>query len=75
MQGDALGWVVPTLLNPTSGPWSTGGEAWWNLAGLGCQHRWLLTARSAFQDPGASFDVNDQDPDPQPRYTQMNDNR
>nr|KAF6399209.1 furin, paired basic amino acid cleaving enzyme [Molossus molossus] len=26
-------------------------------------------------DPGASFDVNDQDPDPQPRYTQMNDNR
>lgn len=27
------------------------------------------------QDPGASFDVNDQDPDPQPRYTQMNDNR
>ncbi|KAL0612445.1 Furin [Plecturocebus cupreus] len=26
-------------------------------------------------DPGASFDVNDQDPDPQPRYTQMNGNR
>ncbi|XP_063170375.1 furin [Candoia aspera] len=26
-------------------------------------------------DPAASFDVNDQDPDPQPRYTQMNDNR
>lgn len=36
---------------------------------------WSLTARSSFQDPGASFDVNDQDPDPQPRYTQMNDNR
>ncbi|XP_053810782.1 furin isoform X2 [Vidua chalybeata] len=28
-----------------------------------------------YLDPGASFDVNDQDPDPQPRYTQMNDNR
>lgn len=27
------------------------------------------------QDPAASFDVNDQDSDPQPRYTQMNDNR
>ncbi|XP_068131366.1 furin [Hyperolius riggenbachi] len=26
-------------------------------------------------DPNASYDVNDQDPDPQPRYTQMNDNR
>uniref|UniRef100_A0A8C6YDG2 Tyrosine-protein kinase n=1 Tax=Naja naja TaxID=35670 RepID=A0A8C6YDG2_NAJNA len=26
-------------------------------------------------DPAASFDVNDQDPDPQPRYTQTNDNR
>ncbi|XP_053128395.1 furin [Hemicordylus capensis] len=26
-------------------------------------------------DPEASFDVNDQDSDPQPRYTQMNDNR
>ncbi|KAF7239569.1 Furin [Varanus komodoensis] len=26
-------------------------------------------------DPAASFDVNDQDADPQPRYTQMNDNR
>ncbi|XP_077174312.1 furin [Paroedura picta] len=26
-------------------------------------------------DPAASFDVNDQDPDPQPRYTEMNDNR
>ncbi|XP_069481286.1 furin [Ambystoma mexicanum] len=26
-------------------------------------------------DPQASFDVNDQDSDPQPRYTQMNDNR
>ncbi|XP_053573693.1 furin [Bombina bombina] len=26
-------------------------------------------------DPAASYDVNDQDPDPQPRYTQMNDNR
>uniref|UniRef100_A0A8C5S6S9 Furin, paired basic amino acid cleaving enzyme n=1 Tax=Laticauda laticaudata TaxID=8630 RepID=A0A8C5S6S9_LATLA len=26
-------------------------------------------------DPEASFDVNDQDPDPQPRYTQTNDNR
>lgn len=25
-------------------------------------------------DPGASFKVNDQDPDPQPQYTQMNDN-
>jgi len=42
------------------------------LAGCG---GWSLTARSVFQDPGASFDVNDQDPDPQPRYTQMNDNR
>ncbi|XP_039579117.1 furin isoform X4 [Passer montanus] len=28
-----------------------------------------------YLDPEASFDVNDQDPDPQPRYTQMNDNR
>ncbi|MEE6503407.1 hypothetical protein FKM82_004820 [Ascaphus truei] len=27
------------------------------------------------QDPAASYDVNDQDSDPQPRYTQMNDNR
>ncbi|XP_029430367.1 furin-like [Rhinatrema bivittatum] len=26
-------------------------------------------------DPDASYDVNDQDPDPQPRYTEMNDNR
>uniref|UniRef100_A0A672HNR2 Furin (paired basic amino acid cleaving enzyme) a n=1 Tax=Salarias fasciatus TaxID=181472 RepID=A0A672HNR2_SALFA len=26
-------------------------------------------------DPGASYDVNDGDPDPQPRYTQLNDNR
>ncbi|XP_059801890.1 furin-like isoform X1 [Hypanus sabinus] len=26
-------------------------------------------------DPGASFDVNDNDLDPQPRYTQLNDNR
>ncbi|XP_075071254.1 furin-1-like [Mixophyes fleayi] len=26
-------------------------------------------------DPEASFDVNDQDPDPQPRYTQSNNNR
>ncbi|KAE8618084.1 hypothetical protein XENTR_v10009272 [Xenopus tropicalis] len=26
-------------------------------------------------DPAASYDVNDQDPDPQPRYTQLNDNR
>ncbi|KAJ1180119.1 hypothetical protein NDU88_005343 [Pleurodeles waltl] len=26
-------------------------------------------------DPDASYDVNDQDSDPQPRYTQMNDNR
>nr|XP_060611444.1 furin [Anolis sagrei ordinatus]XP_060611445.1 furin [Anolis sagrei ordinatus]XP_060611446.1 furin [Anolis sagrei ordinatus] len=26
-------------------------------------------------DPAASYDVNDQDSDPQPRYTQMNDNR
>ncbi|XP_075063934.1 furin [Mixophyes fleayi] len=26
-------------------------------------------------DPDASYDVNDQDPDPQPRYTQLNDNR
>ncbi|CAJ0967009.1 unnamed protein product [Ranitomeya imitator] len=25
-------------------------------------------------DPAASYDVNDQDPDPQPRYTQLNDN-
>uniref|UniRef100_A0A8C5LYT5 furin n=1 Tax=Leptobrachium leishanense TaxID=445787 RepID=A0A8C5LYT5_9ANUR len=26
-------------------------------------------------DAAASYDVNDQDPDPQPRYTQLNDNR
>ncbi|XP_030620621.1 furin (paired basic amino acid cleaving enzyme) b [Chanos chanos] len=26
-------------------------------------------------DPEASYDVNDKDPDPQPRYTQLNDNR
>ncbi|KAM3625224.1 uncharacterized protein V6R79_008972 [Siganus canaliculatus] len=26
-------------------------------------------------DPDASYDVNDNDPDPQPRYTQLNDNR
>ncbi|XP_030620829.1 furin (paired basic amino acid cleaving enzyme) a [Chanos chanos] len=26
-------------------------------------------------DPNASYDVNDGDPDPQPRYTQLNDNR
>ncbi|XP_072255240.1 furin [Pyxicephalus adspersus] len=26
-------------------------------------------------DPDASYDVNDQDSDPQPRYTQLNDNR
>ncbi|KAI1889765.1 hypothetical protein AGOR_G00166300 [Albula goreensis] len=26
-------------------------------------------------DPKASYDVNDGDPDPQPRYTQLNDNR
>ncbi|XP_037545715.1 furin (paired basic amino acid cleaving enzyme) a [Nematolebias whitei] len=26
-------------------------------------------------DPEASYDVNDGDPDPQPRYTQLNDNR
>ncbi|MBN3314109.1 FURI1 protein, partial [Atractosteus spatula] len=26
-------------------------------------------------DPDASYDVNDKDPDPQPRYTQLNDNR
>ncbi|XP_073724638.1 furin (paired basic amino acid cleaving enzyme) b isoform X2 [Misgurnus anguillicaudatus] len=26
-------------------------------------------------DPDASYDVNDRDPDPQPRYTQLNDNR
>ncbi|KAM9311380.1 furin [Gastrophryne carolinensis] len=26
-------------------------------------------------DPSASYDVNDQDPDPQPRYTQLNENR
>ncbi|KPP77975.1 hypothetical protein Z043_102558, partial [Scleropages formosus] len=26
-------------------------------------------------DPEASYDVNDGDPDPQPRYTQVNDNR
>lgn len=29
----------------------------------------------SLQDAAASFDVNDQDSDPQPRYTQMNDNR
>lgn len=60
------------LLSPASGPWSTGMAL---MVGLGGQGRWSLTARSVFQDPGASFDVNDQDPDPQPRYTQMNDNR
>lgn len=27
------------------------------------------------QDPDASYDVNDGDTDPQPRYTQLNDNR
>lgn len=27
------------------------------------------------KDPDASYDVNDRDPDPQPRYTQLNDNR
>lgn len=27
------------------------------------------------QDPDASYDVNDRDSDPQPRYTQLNDNR
>lgn len=27
------------------------------------------------QDPDASYDVNDGDADPQPRYTQLNDNR
>lgn len=27
------------------------------------------------KDPKASYDVNDGDPDPQPRYTQLNDNR
>ncbi len=27
------------------------------------------------QDADASYDVNDGDPDPQPRYTQLNDNR
>ncbi|XP_069758522.1 furin-like isoform X2 [Narcine bancroftii] len=26
-------------------------------------------------DPGASYDVNNNDPDPQPRYTQLNENR
>ncbi|XP_062847344.1 furin (paired basic amino acid cleaving enzyme) b isoform X2 [Trichomycterus rosablanca] len=26
-------------------------------------------------DPDASYDLNDRDPDPQPRYTQLNDNR
>ncbi|XP_043536424.1 furin (paired basic amino acid cleaving enzyme) a isoform X2 [Chiloscyllium plagiosum] len=30
---------------------------------------------SANYDPGASYDVNGNDPDPQPRYTQLNDNR
>uniref|UniRef100_A0A8D0E246 furin n=1 Tax=Salvator merianae TaxID=96440 RepID=A0A8D0E246_SALMN len=33
------------------------------------------TDLEANYDPAASFDVNDQDSDPQPRYTQMNDNR
>lgn len=55
---------------PSPGAQSTG-----MAVGLGGQSRWSSTARSVFQDPGASFDVNDQDPDPQPRYTQMNDNR
>lgn len=29
----------------------------------------------SLKDPDASYDVNDGDPDPQPRYTQLNDNR
>lgn len=29
----------------------------------------------SLQDPDASYDVNDRDSDPQPRYTQLNDNR
>lgn len=57
---------VRSLLADSAQHWG-GGTCWPRQA--------LLTARSAFQDPGASFDVNDQDPDPQPRYTQMNDNR
>lgn len=39
-------------------------------------NRRLLTyAMFCFKDPDASYDVNDRDPDPQPRYTQLNDNR
>ena len=52
-----------------------GAQAWPHGVDLGGQGRQSLTAMSVFQDPGASFDANDQDPDPQPRYTQMNDNR
>lgn len=29
----------------------------------------------SLKDPDASYDVNDADPDPTPRYTQLNDNR
>lgn len=40
---------------------------------------WLIIFPSSLipyiQDPDASYDVNDGDPDPQPRYTQLNDNR
>ena len=35
----------------------------------------VLTLCVCAQDPDASYDVNDGDPDPQPRYTQLNDNR
>lgn len=68
-----VGLEPPPQLSLASGLWSTGAAPGrWDLVGKVDD---LLTARSVFQDPGASFDVNDQDPDPQPRYTQMNDNR
>lgn len=68
-----VGLEPPPQLSPASGLWSTGAAlGQWDLVG---KVDGLLTARFVFQDPGASFDVNDQDPDPQPRYTQMNDNR
>lgn len=35
----------------------------------------FLPFSGVFQDPEASYDVNDGDADPQPRYTQRNENR
>lgn len=50
-------------LNPRAGRGLA--EAWWRLTRVPL----------CLQDPKASYDVNDGDPDPQPRYTQLNDNR